>query len=272
MPDAMNYLITGAARGIGRGLTRHLLSNGHRVFLIDSNLTELTNTSTLLQKSGYNQSNFQISHTDLSDRGSIVLAVSAAKEFFTGRLDVLINNAFPTPHTWSNSASMDSTNVDIMAEWDRKLAVGLTAPFFLSRLCIPLLTSSPSQPGTIINISSTRAHQSELNHEVYSAVKAGLIGLTQSMSVSLGQKYKIRVNAISPGWVHVEDENAAGDAEGRKWEDGLTEQDHEWHSAGRVGKVEDIAKAVEFLVTAGFVTGTEMVVDGGVSKKMVYPE
>lgn len=167
---------------------------------------------------------------------------------------------------------MDSTDVDIMTEWDHNLAVGLTAPFILSRLCIPLLTSPPSQPGCIIHISSTRAHQSEANHEAYSAIKAGLIGLTQSMSVSLGSKYKIRVNAISPGWIHVDDECGAGDEEGRRWEDGLTERDHEWHSVGRVGKVEDIGKAVEFLVTSEFVTGTEIVVDGGVSRKMVYPE
>ncbi|KAK6515966.1 hypothetical protein TWF281_004556 [Arthrobotrys megalospora] len=278
--EPLNYLITGAARGIGRGLTRHLLSRGHRVFLIDSNLPELTNTSTLLLTSGHHQSTFQTSHTDLSNRSSIASAISSASTFFSGRIDVLINNAFPTPHIWSNGASMASQEVDIMSEWDLKLAVGLTAPFLLSRLCIPLLTSpSPSsssssstRPGTIIHISSTRAHQSEQNHEAYSAVKAGLIGLTQSMSISLGQQYNIRVNAISPGWIHVEDENEISDKEGRKWERGLTSEDHEWHPAGRVGKVEDIVKAVEFLVNSDFVTGTEIVVDGGVSKKMVYPE
>ncbi|KAK6503878.1 hypothetical protein TWF481_008880 [Arthrobotrys musiformis] len=277
MPEPLNYLITGAARGIGRGLTRHILSQNHRVFLIDSNLPELTNTTAHLQKLGFSTpENFKTSHTDLSDRPAIASAVSSAADYFSGRVDVLINNAFPTPHIWSNSASMGSSEVDIMAEWDRKVAVGLTAPFLLSRLCIPFLTfpveNRKASPGTIIHISSTRAHQSETNHEAYSAVKAGLIGLTQSMSVSLGETHKIRVNAISPGWIHVEDENEAGDAEGRKWENGLTEQDHQWHSAGRVGKVEDIAKAVEFLVTSDFVTGTEIVVDGGVSKKMVYPE
>ncbi|KAF3927810.1 hypothetical protein ABW20_dc0101670 [Dactylellina cionopaga] len=271
----MNYFITGAGRGIGRGLTRRLLSRGHRVFLVDSNLAELENISNLLLKSGRSQSDFQISHTDLSDRPQVVAAVSSARDFFNGRIDVLIHNAFPTPHIWSNGAAMDSQEVDIMAEWDRKLAVGLTAPFLLSRLCLPLLTSPSSAvslPGTIIHISSTRAHQSEENHEAYSAIKAGLLGLTQSMAVSLGQQHKVRVNAISPGWIHVEDENASADAEGKTWQEDLTEQDHSWHPAGRVGKVDDILKAVDFLVGAEFVTGTELVVDGGVSKKMTYPE
>ncbi|KAF3914345.1 hypothetical protein AA313_de0207274 [Arthrobotrys entomopaga] len=295
----MNYLITGAARGIGRGLSQRLLTAGHRVFLIDANLPELTNTSSHLLKHhpSIPQSSFRISHTDLSNRTQLVAAVASAAEFFNNRIDVLINNAFPTPHVWSSDASMASETVDIMAEWDEKIAVGLTAPFLLSRLCIPYLTSTSTAPtttaaaptatpqedegetvtkttrvGTIINISSTRAHQSEENHEAYSAIKAGLLGLTQSMAVSLGFRYKIRVNAISPGWINVTDENAEADANGVRWEDGLTEVDHKWHPAGRVGKVEDILQAVEFLVNSDYVTGTELVIDGGVTKRMVYPE
>ncbi|EWC43846.1 hypothetical protein DRE_07290 [Drechslerella stenobrocha 248] len=273
MPDALNYFITGAARGIGRGLSRRLLSRGHRVFLLDANLIELTNTSSLLLSTGISQASFRTSHTDLSNRAAIAAAVDSARDFFAGRIDVLIHNAFPTPHLWADGATMTSTDTDILADWDRKLAVGLTAPFMLSRLCIPLLTASPHSPGTIIHMSSTRAHQAEPNHEAYSAVKAGLLGLTQSMAVSLGAQHKIRVNAISPGWIHVEaDENTTADEAGTRWEDGLTEQDHAWHPAGRVGKVGDVLKAVDFLVDSDFVTGTEIVLDGGVTKKMVYPE
>jgi NAD(P)-dependent dehydrogenase (short-subunit alcohol dehydrogenase family) len=173
---------------------------------------------------------------------------------------------------------MDSESEHIMEEWDTKIAVGLTAPFLLSRLCVPLLrmgrsdAAGSASPGTIINISSTRAYQSEMNHEAYSAAKTGILGLTQSMAVSLGHRHQIRVNAIVPGWINVEDENEDADNERRSWEEGLTRTDQEWHPAGRVGQVADIVKAAEYLIESSFVTGQEVVVDGGVGRKMVYPE
>lgn len=210
--------------------------------------------------------------TDLLDRTDISSVMEHVEEWCEGHLDVLINNAMPSPHIWTNSKKMEDTSESIMEEWDDKVAVGLTAPFLLSRLCIPLLKSnSPSQtPGCIINISSTRAYQSEPDHEAYSAVKAGVLGLTQSMAVSLGHRHQIRVNAIVPGWIHVENESMEG--EGEAWGVGLKEEDMDWHPAGRVGKVDDVVKAVEFLVQSGFVTGQEVVVDGGVGRRMVYPE
>jgi NAD(P)-dependent dehydrogenase (short-subunit alcohol dehydrogenase family) len=183
----------------------------------------------------------------------------------------LINNAFPTDLVIAENKTMEAACEDIETEWDLKIAIGLTAPFLLSRLCIPMLAvgnSTPNSPGTIINMSSTRAYQAESDHEAYSAVKAGLLGLTHSMSVSLGH----RVNAIIPGWIHVMNESKPGDESGSKWSDGLTEDDAEWNPSGRVGKVEDIAKAVEYLVGNEFVMGQEVVVDGGVGRKMVYPK
>ncbi|KAF2686031.1 NAD(P)-binding protein [Lentithecium fluviatile CBS 122367] len=158
---------------------------------------------------------------------------------------------------------------------DTKIAVRLTAPFLLSRLCVPLLKAGNSvtdSPGTIINISSTRAYQSEMNHEAYSTAKAGILGLMQSMAVSLGYRHKIRVNAIVLGWIDVEQENEYADSIERSQEATTTREDAEWHPAGRVENVEDIAKAVEYLVGSGFVTGQEVAVDGGVGRKMVYLE
>lgn len=204
----------------------------------------------------------------------IKAAMQDVEHMFNGRLDVLINNAMATEGVGAGKP-MEDDDDGIMDDWDTKIAVGLTAPYLLSRLCVPLLelgSSAPGSAGTIINISSTRAHQAEDNHEAYSAAKAGILGLTQAMSVSLGHRLNIRVNAILPGWIHVVNERAEADEAGSAWEEGLMKEDSEWHPAGRVGKVEDIAKAAEYLIGNGFVTGQEVTVDGGVGRKMVYPE
>lgn len=272
----LRILLTGGARGIGRGLFRHFLSAGHRVIILDSNVEELEHVKTQATKwSNGHEENWQALKCDLSKRSEIKAAIEIVKQKFEGGLDVLINNAFPTTLTISEDRRMEAEGDDLEIEWDLKIAIGLTAPFILSRLCVPLLVtghSTQDSPGTIINISSTRAYQSESDHEAYSTAKAGLLGLTQSMSVSLGHRHRIRVNAIIPGWIHVANESKAGDASVTKWEEGLTKDDIEWHPAGRVGKMEDIARAVEYVVSSDFVTGQEVIVDGGVGRKMVYPE
>lgn len=290
---SMNYLVTGAGRGIGRGLTRFLLSQGHRVFLVDSNSPELEQTLSLAPHWARSSSSttgdksdamcFQGKTVDLGDRAAIRAAVADVRAFFDGRLDVLVNNAFPTPHIWADDKGMEDDDNDgddddaIMEQWDQKIAVGLTAPFLLSRLCVPMLKAARNEEagrkaGCIINISSTRWKQAEDNHEGYSAVKGGLQGLTTSMAVSLGHRHGIRVNSISPGWVHVAEQNKGADDAGARWDDELTAGDHKWHPAGRVGRYEDVARTVTFLAESGFVTGEDIVVDGGVTRKMVYPE
>ncbi|KAH7382209.1 short-chain dehydrogenase/reductase-like protein SDR [Pyrenochaeta sp. MPI-SDFR-AT-0127] len=272
----LQILITGGARGIGRGLFRHFLTAGHNVIILDSDAEELEHVKVRAQEwSSGNEGSWLAIQCDLSDRSEIKSAVGTIKQKFSGSLDVLINNAFPTTLSLSADRRMEADGDTMEVEWDKKIAIGLTAPFILGRLCVPLLASglsTPSSPGTIINISSTRAYQSEPDHEAYSTAKAGLLGLTQSMSVSLGHRYKIRVNAIIPGWIHVLEESRTGDEAGSKWEEGLTTEDMDWHPAGRVGNVEDVARAVEYLVSSDFVTGQEMIVDGGVGRKMVYPE
>jgi NAD(P)-dependent dehydrogenase (short-subunit alcohol dehydrogenase family) len=269
----MNYLITGAARGIGRGLTRHCLEKGHRVFLLDSNAIELENTLSKAISWAQMPNAFQGQIVDLRDRQAIKDAVRQVHDFCGGHLDVLINNAMPTPHVWDGGLSMlEGTDEDLMRQWDDKIAVGLSAPFWLSRLCKGMLLDNAHNPGCIINIASTRAYQAESNHEAYSAVKGGVLSLTRSMAISLGQMLNLRVNAIIPGWIHVENECKEADEAGAKWDAGLREEDHHWHPAGRVGSVEDVARAMDYLVESQFITGEELTVDGGVSKKMVYPE
>ena len=272
----LKVLLTGGARGIGRGLFRHLLSTGHNVIILDSNAEELDHVKTQAEKwSNGRKDSWHALKCDLSKRSELKSAVDMVKQTFDGKLDVLINNAFPTTLSLSEDRRMEAEGEDIEQEWDLKIAIGLTAPFMLSRLCVPLLAaghSTPNSPGTIINISSTRAYQAESDHEAYSAAKAGLLGLTQSMSISLGHRHKIRVNAIIPGWIHVVNESKEGDESGAKWEEGLTKDDIEWHPAGRVGKADDISRAVEYVIGSEFVTGQEIIVDGGVGRKMVYPE
>lgn len=272
---ALNILITGGARGIGRGLFRQFLAKGHRVFILDNNTEELEHVKTRAEKWASAQGSWHALQCDLSKREQIKDAVQTVKETFDGKLDVLINNAFPTTLQLAEDRKMEAKGDDIEAEWDLQIAIGLTAPFILSRLCIPLLiegSSTSGSPGTIINMSSTRAYQAESDHEAYSTAKAGILGLTQSMSISLGHRHKIRVNAIIPGWIHVQNETKAADEKETAWEEGLSKDDKEWHPAGRVGQTEDIVRAAEYLIESGFVTGQEVVVDGGVGRKMVYPE
>jgi NAD(P)-dependent dehydrogenase (short-subunit alcohol dehydrogenase family) len=113
--------------------------------------------------------------------------------------------------------------------------------------------------GAIINIASTRALMSEPDGEPYGASKGGVLALTHAMAISLG-RHKIRVNAISPGWIHTTD-------------DPLRPEDHAQHPVGRVGRPEDVAAACVFLAApeeSGFMTGQNLVLDGGMTVKMIY--
>ena len=140
--------------------------------------------------------------------------------------------------------------------WRKVLDTNLTRAFLLARAAEPLLRASR---GSIVTIASTRAHMSEPDTESYSASKGGLMALTHALAVSLGPA--VRVNCVSPGWIDV-----SGEA--------LRPEDHAQHPAGRVGRVEDIAGLVAWLVgpEAGFVTGGEFIADGGMTRKMIYAE
>lgn len=145
------------------------------------------------------------------------------------------------------------------------LATSLTGPLLRSKYAALHLAK---QKGCIANITSTRAHMSEPDTEAYSASKGGLLALTHALAISLGPA--IRVNAVSPGWIDV---NAWQKASKRHAPD-LRPEDHAQHPADRVGKPEDIAEMVLFLCSeaAGFITGQEFIVDGGMTRKMIYAE
>lgn len=283
-----SQLIRKTGQGIGRGLSRLLVAKGHRVLLIDNNETELTHTisklSSIVPASASSTSSAKpYSHilANLRHASDLDRIATHASTFFSHHLDVLINNA---AYTSGAVGAAKITDDDFPANWVAAIETNLTAPALLSRACIPLLRKSSSREtgGCIIHMSSTRARQSEPHSEGYASSKAGLVGLTHSMAISLAELGTgIRVNTILPGWIHVEDERKQADEDGEQgrwpgtqWEDSgpMSKEDHEWHPAGRVGRVQDVLRAIEYLVEAGFVTGQEIVVDGGVGRKMVYPE
>lgn len=270
-PTPLHFLISGAGRGIGRGLTRLLLAKGHRVFLIDNNKAELEHTVATHLHPSFSENVFQSSLTNIRSPSEIKSAVKQAATFFNNKLDVLINNAAFTGSIGAVSKFEDLS----LDDWNNSLETNLTGPMLLSQACVPLLRSNKAEGrehgGTIIHMSSTRARQSEPHSEAYAATKAGLIGLTHAMASSLAGD-GITVNAILPGWINVMNETKDADEQGTRWEDGLSEEEHAWHFSGRVGKVEDVLGAVEFLARERFVNGTEIVLDGGVTRKMVYPE
>ncbi len=228
-----NVIVTGVSHGIGKEIAK-TLSAKYNIIGID------------VSSSGERFVNhFYL--CDLSDRASLLNTVSQIKKEFSS-LYALINNAGIFIH----KPLPEQTNDD----WDMVIAVNLTAPYILSRELSSLL-SSPR--GHIINISSTRAFMSEAGTEPYSASKGGLASLTHALAVSLAPN--ISVNSISPGWINTNDDYIP------------TKADNDWHPSGRVGVPSDIASLVMFLIECddGFITGSDFVVDGGVTKKMVYP-
>ncbi len=141
-------------------------------------------------------------------------------------------------------------------DWNDILSANLSSVFYCSKEAASLMKD---KGGSIINMASTRATMSEPNTEAYSASKGGIASLTHSLAITLS-KYGIRVNSVSPGWIQTEEYES------------LREIDHTQHPANRVGKPEDIAKACLFLADPDndFITGEDLVVDGGMTKKMIY--
>lgn len=238
------------------------------MFLVDVNAEELDHTTSTLARSHTRGKDFESRTCNIRKPDEIKSAIDSARKLFSGHLDVLINNAAYTGGVGGLQLAEMS-----LEEWNASIETNLTAPMLMSQGCLPMLQrqDSKKQGGCIIHMSSTRAFMSEPNNEGYSSTKAGLLGLTQSMAVSLAPQ-GVRVNAILPGWINVTNECKQADESEQPWEAGLSREDHQWHLTGRVGKVDDVLKAVEYLADAEFVTGTEMVVDGGVTRKMVYPE
>ena len=226
-------LITGGANGIGQCVAETFLREGAAVTVIDIDKT-----------AGQNMPNVNFYHGDIADKAVLEVFVSSLKQ----PVDYLINNACIGRRGILSGCSYE--------DFEYVQRVGVTAPYYLASLLLKsnLLAASAS----IVNIASTRAFQSQPDTEAYSAVKGGIVALTHAMAVSLAGR--ARVNCVSPGWIET-----SGNPE-------HSEQDKRQHPAGRVGTAADIAEMVLYLCgdKAGFITGENITIDGGMSKLMVY--
>ena len=217
-------VITGGARGIGKCIKDKFEAEGAIVCVID-----------LLENDYF--------VGDLADKATLELFADKVISDY-GRVDFLINNAAP---------KMCGITSGSYEDFEYALKVGVTAPFYLSKLFAPHFAKGAS----IINISSSRDRMSQPQTESYTAAKGGISALTHALAVSLAGK--VRVNSISPGWI----DNDYTVYEGA---------DAAQQPAGRVGNPPDIANMVLYLCSdmAGFITGENVCIDGGMTKLMIY--
>lgn len=244
-------MVSGAAQGIGAASATLFAERGARTAILDVDTKAGKRRAAEICARG---GDAFFLRCDAGRPKELTRAVRTALKRLK-RLDALINNV--------GIGSRAPFASRPRAQWDRVIAVNLSAAYLAAQAAAPALGKAR---GSIVNISSTRALMSESDTEPYSASKGGLLALTHSLAVTLAGK--VRVNAVCPGWI----DTSAWHYGQKKAE--LTPRDHAQHPAGRVGRPEDIAHACLFLCSpeAGFITGQKLVVDGGMTVKMIYEE
>ncbi|MCR5803298.1 MAG: SDR family oxidoreductase [Clostridia bacterium] len=217
-------VITGGAKGIGRAIADAMRAEGITVYIID-----------ILEGDWF--------VGDVGDKQTLEKFADHVIRS-SGHVDYLINNALPV------MKGIDECSYE---EFQRALSVGITAPFYLTKLLMPYFVKDVS----VINIASSRDRMSQPQTESYTAAKGGISALTHAMAISLAGK--ARVNSISPGWIDTTGSEIAG-------------PDAVQQPVGRVGKPQDIASMVMFLCSdkAGFITGENICIDGGMTRQMIY--
>lgn len=249
MPTYQNktVIVTGAGNGIGSVIAAHYARQGAAVALWDRDAEGLRTVQESLEKEGFKVISRVI---DLTNPDEIVTGFEQDGGTL-GRIDVLINNA-----GLGHTQSPYELAVD---DWDYVLNTNLRGTFLCAREAAKVMRTQGR--GAIVNIASTRALMSEPNTEAYAASKGGILALTHALAISLGPDH-ITVNAISPGWIETGDYSQ------------LKTTDHAQHPAGRVGKPDDIARACLYLTNPenDFITGTNLVIDGGMTRKMIYED
>lgn len=240
-------VVTGAGRGIGRSIAGAYASKGAFVIIAEKNSTSGNKSEGIIKKAG-GESVFI--KTDVCHPDEIVNLFTIIKNSY-GRLDILINN--------TGISILKSPYELSVEEWDKVINTNLRSTFLCSREAAKIMKDNGG--GSIVNISSTRAFMSEPYSEAYASTKGGIVSLTHALAASFAND-NIQVNCISPGWVET------GDYEK------LRETDHRQHFSGRVGIPEDIARACLYLTDDGnnFINGTNLTIDGGMTRKMIYED
>lgn len=241
-------IVTGGANGIGRGVATAYAEKGAKVVVADIDLKAGNLDADEIRSRG---GEVLFEKTDVRKQEDIIRLIEVTKSTF-GKIDILINNAgkgvFKSPYEIT------------LEEWDDVILTNLRSVFLCSREAAKYMREN-DDGGAIVNIASTRALMSEPNSEAYAASKGGIVAMTHALAASFSED-RITVNAISPGWIHNGDESQ------------LTALDHNQHLSKRVGKPSDIARACLYLTNHenDFVTGINLVIDGGMTRKMIYEE
>ena len=238
-------IITGAAQGIGRSIATHFAKAGANVVIADI-IEEFGHQ--LVEELSTEGHSAMFINTDVRKEENVIQMIQQTIEHFGG-IDILVNNA--GKGKWISPLELS------LEEFDDVIHTNLRSVFLCSREAAKYMKNG----GAIINLASTRAFMSEPNSESYAASKGGIIALTHALASSLSE-YNITVNSISPGWIETGDYTA------------LKTTDHAQHFSNRVGKPDDIARACLYLANPenNFITGTNLTIDGGMTKKMIYEE
>lgn len=250
-------IVTGGGQGIGKAIVQAFSHHEANVVIAERDEEAGKEVIEWLVGKGGQRETLHFVHCDVAKEQDVKRMISESIEKF-GRINYLVNNAGLSKFKPFLELSVE--------EWDEVLNTNLRGAFLCSKFAAPYIKES--HKGAIINIASTRALMSEPDSEAYAASKGGLVALTHAMAISLGPD--VRVNAISPGWIEVRDWKKSSERQ----KVAHSAVDNQQHPVGRVGEPEDIGRAVVFLCSgeAGFITGQNIIIDGGMTRKMIYEE
>ncbi len=251
-------LVTGGGQGIGRGIVETLIARGWRVLALDRDNEALRELA-----GAYPADALLTVAADVASERAVASAFDRFDKWLKRNgepagLDLLVNNAgIADPYC----GPLEKLS---LAKWRTWLDSHLTGAFLCTRGAVPRLRKRDG--ASVVNMASTRAFQSEPHTEAYAASKGALVAFTHALAISEGPA--IRANVICPGWI----ETAQYKKSSERSEPKHRKIDRMQHPAGRIGTPDDIAQAVLYLADATFVTGQTFVIDGGMSRKMIYAE